>query len=342
MKGKKTPKKSATASIFLIIGLLGLAQIVKATEPLPKDLNEAEAAQAVKIRIKGADAEIREKPDPQSRIIGTAPSGTVLESEEKEGEWYKIAITANVYGYIHQSWAELLSETSPQTHLEESRPEIDKKPARTSPQTLPELGPFPSRKFSLKLILGFGLGFESLETGAYKVYGDRTEPITLHPGGGGSFGLDFGYQFTSNLKLELGIGYQNSGVIATGSSEEVTFSRMPLTLTLIYETTSQRSFQLYFGGGPGFYVAPEVKYDVDNQRSNIKYGPAFGFHGLVGAVKRSKSKKWFYFGEIRYVGVLGYKWTEAYLNGIWAIPSSKFRKFGANGIFLNFGLGFSF
>jgi hypothetical protein len=83
---------------------------------------------------------------------------------------------------------------------------------------------------------------------------------------------------------------------------------------------------------------------VDNQSMNIKYGSSFGFHGLVGAVKKSKSKKWFYFGEIRYIGVLGYKWTEAYINGIRAtlLSSSKFRKFGANGIFLNFGLGFAF
>jgi hypothetical protein len=50
----------------------------------------------------------------------------------------------------------------------------------------------------------------------------------------------------------------------------------------------------------------------------------------------------FYFGEIRYVTVFNYKWKKATYNGFSAIPSSSFAKFGANGIFLNFGLGFYF
>jgi hypothetical protein len=308
-------------------------------ETLPAEVSKEEFGKKIELRIIAEEAEIREGPDAQSRLMGQAPRGTVLESEEKYGTWYKVAVAANVYGFIHQDQLELLARPKPQESPKEQVQAEREQPQKSAVSVqAAETTKYP--RFSLRLTVGGGVGFESIETGAYKIMNDQSEPITLHPGGGVNLGVDFGYLITRTLKLELGLGYQSSGVIA--GEEQVTFSRVPLSLTLSYELPSQRSYNIYFGGGAGLYNAPEVKYDVDNVNFNITYGSSFGIHGLVGFIKKSKSRKMFYFGEIRYVGIFNFKWKTATLYNIQFTPSSSFAKFGANGIFLNFGLGFYF
>jgi hypothetical protein len=305
----------------------------------PAEVSREAFGKTVELRIIAPEAEVREGPDAQSRLMGQAPRGTVLKSEEKYGTWYKVAVAAHVFGFIHQDQLELLAPAKPQESPQEQvptergQPQNSTVPIQAAAKTI-------SRRFSLRLTVGVGLGFESIKTGAYKITNDQSEPITLHPGGGGNLGVDFGYLITPNLKLELGLGYQNSGVIAGG--EQVTFSRMPLTLTVSYELPSQRSYNISIGGGAGLYNAPEVKYDVDNVDIHITYGSSFGIHGLVSFIKKSKNRNWFYFGEIRFVGVFNYQWKSATINGLSAIPSSSFAKFGANGVFLNFGIGWFF
>lgn len=315
----------------------------RATAP-QAELVKEEFGEKLKVKIIAQAADIREGPDTESKLMGQAPSGTVLETEEKQGQWYKVAVAANVYGFIHQNELELLGGPKAQKPLQEPEPQAVEK-TRTPPTPAHLAADAEStkrRKLSLKLTLGFGFGFESIDTGAVKLYEDRTEPITLHPGGGGNFGVDFGYLITENMKVEVGIGYQSSGVIS--GDEQVTFSRMPLTLTLSYKFPSPRSFNVYVGGGGGLYNAPEVKYDVDNFDINVKYGSSFGLHGLVGLLKRPKGKNWFFFGELRFVAVFNYKWNTATYHGM-SFPlysSDPFAEFGANGIFFNFGIGWLF
>jgi len=312
-----------------------------AATPQAEHIKE-EFGEKLKVHIIAEEADIREAPDAKSKLLGQAPNGTMLETEEKQGPWYKVAVAANVYGYIHQGQLEVLGGPIATEPPPEEKPR-EIKQAQTQPTPVAQAADSSKRrKISLKLTLGFGFGFESIETGAYKIYDDRTEPVTLHPGGGGNFGVDLGYLFTENMKLELGIGYQNSGVVA--GDEQVSFTRMPLTLTLSYKFPSPRSFNVYVGAGGGLYAAPEVKYDVDNVDINIKYGSSFGLHGLVGLVKRPKGKNWFFFGELRYVAVFNYKWEEATYHGS-SFPiysSESFYEFGANGIFVNFGIGWLF
>lgn len=305
------------------------------------ELVKEEFEERLKVNIIAQEADIREGPDVESKLMGQAPRGTVLEAAEKLGPWYKVAVAANVSGFIHQSFLEVLGGSKAKDPRQEPEP-MDVEQEKTTPPPPQSAESAKRRKLSLKLTLGFGFGFESIETGAYKIYNDRSEPITLHPGGGGNMGVDVGYFITESLKVELGIGYQNSGVIA--GDEQVTFSRMPLTLTLSYELPSQRSYNIYVGGGAGLYNAPEVKYDVDNVDINVKYNSSFGIHGLAGFIKRSKSRKWFWFGELKYVGVFNYKWTKASYHGMASTlySSNPFAEFGANGIFVNFGIGWFF
>jgi SH3-like domain-containing protein len=295
-----------------------------------------------KIRVSAENAEIREGPTSGSREMGQAARGTELEAVEMAGEWYKVEVAAGIYGYVHQAHVEAVGPSSPQEYpVREAVPAPQDKPQDPVPAAPRSAEGGAKRKFSLKLSLGGGFGFEKIATNFYKIQGESSEEIIISPGGGGSFALDLGYYLTRELKLELGIGYQNSGVFAS-NRDEISFTRMPLTLTLLYEFPSPKSLQVYAGGGAGLYNAPEMKFEVGNESAVIKYGSSFGLHGLVGAVTRSKSGKWFYFGELRYVGVFNYKWTEARANGYSFIPLSKYQEFGGNGIFVLFGIGFYF
>jgi hypothetical protein len=330
---------------FVISGYIHRSDVnvLEGEEEIPQtSLNKELFKETIKVRVVSQAAEIRENPDKTSQLMGEAPHNSELETDMKQGEWFRVKVAANVYGFIHQEHLEPMDK--PLTHgiAEVSKPEQEEQPESTPYQAAQASASTQNRRITLKLTLGYGFGFESIETGAYKIYDDRTEPITLHPGGGGNFGVDVGYLITRSLKLELGIGYQNSGVIA--GEEQVTFSRMPLALTLTYELPSQRSYNIYLGGGGGLYNGAEVKYEVDNMDINVKYKSSFGIHGLVGFIKRSKSRKWFWFGELKYVSVFKYQWTKATYSGMAYIlySSNPYAEFGANGIFLNFGIGWFF
>jgi len=313
-------------------------------------MGEADAAQPTavavvafdaprKVRVNAEKAEIKEEPAFDSRGMGQASRGTELEAVAMAGEWYKVEVASGIYAYIHQIHVETVELPQAVPAREAAPAPLDKPqdPAPGASQSAAAL----KRKFSLKLTMGFGYGFERLETNYFREQGDNRDPIIISPGGGGHFGLEVGYYVTRELRMELGFGYQNSGVFAS-NKDEISFTRVPLTLTFIYEFPSPKSYQIYAGGGAGLYNAPEMKVEVGNTNINIKYGSSFGLHGLLGIITRSKSGKWFYFGELRYVGVFNYKWTDATINGYPAIPGSKYKEFGGNGIFILFGIGLYF
>ncbi|MEA3420850.1 MAG: SH3 domain-containing protein, partial [Acidobacteriota bacterium] len=66
-------------------------------------------AQSVSIRLKVVteQANVRLKPDIGSIIIYQLPQGTIVDSSEKEGEWYRVRLVQDegdtVSGYVHES-----------------------------------------------------------------------------------------------------------------------------------------------------------------------------------------------------------------------------------------------
>lgn len=303
-----------------------------------------EKAPKVKIRVKATEAEVRADPDFTAEIIGQAPQGTVLESVRMQGDWYKVLITSNLFGYIHRKQVEILEKEVPAKRVMEEEKTKEEQPEEISHQIqepVPRMEKPFKRNFSLKGTIGFGIGFDKIFTGYYKIMNDNYEDIYIYPGGGVNVDANFGYNLTSSIKVELGIGYQSSGVFAPRTDEEVTFSRVPLTLTLTYEIPSRRSYQIYIGAGPGIYLSPEYKIVVGQSRANVNYNSSFGLHGLVGVIKQNKNKPFFFFGELRYVGVFNYEWNEASVTGYALIPT-EIANLGGNGIFINFGMGYYF
>ena len=66
------------------------------------------AEQKIKITVAGKDAAIHLSPDAGSRIIQSAPFGSVFEAERKTGEWYEIKLPSKlgvtITGYIHEKF----------------------------------------------------------------------------------------------------------------------------------------------------------------------------------------------------------------------------------------------
>lgn len=69
------------------------------------------------IKVIVGSANVRLKPDFNSQVITTIPSGTLLEPTSKSGEWYQISVSpdekgAVVTGYIHQSTVQEVQTTA--------------------------------------------------------------------------------------------------------------------------------------------------------------------------------------------------------------------------------------
>ena len=49
-------------------------------------------AETVKLKVVASAANVRLTPDLGSRIVGTAGAGTILESAERLGDWFKVTL----------------------------------------------------------------------------------------------------------------------------------------------------------------------------------------------------------------------------------------------------------
>lgn len=91
-------------------------------------IGEIGEAAKLKIRVIVQRANIRLKPDISSPVIAKAPIGTALESEGKEGKWFKVNLPPDesgfvVSGYIHESIVEIVEEIK-EVPKEEKLPEV--------------------------------------------------------------------------------------------------------------------------------------------------------------------------------------------------------------------------
>ena len=89
------------AILLSLIALIGISSISQAV--------------TTKLRIKVPNANIRAEPELTAGIIAQAPLGTILVSDIKSGDWYKVAIPGTSgatakYGFIHQSTADVIEE----------------------------------------------------------------------------------------------------------------------------------------------------------------------------------------------------------------------------------------
>ena len=58
-------------------------------------------AEKIKVRVISENAKLLLSPDPDSRVIMVIPLGTVLESEEQTGSWFKVSLPPDEKGFVN-------------------------------------------------------------------------------------------------------------------------------------------------------------------------------------------------------------------------------------------------
>lgn len=164
----------------------------------------------VKVTVKMAN--VRLKPDLSSMVIGKMPLGTILESDEKIGEWFRVNLPPDesgvvVSGYMHQSVVEKIIEAPVKEMEKEKEKEMPKKiekpvkPAK-QPSKVPKIPV--SKDSKLKIGVLGSAGFTIVDLTKASGY---DEPILTN---WGTFHYQFDLQATYKiglLELGLEVGY---------------------------------------------------------------------------------------------------------------------------------------
>jgi hypothetical protein len=96
------------------------------------------AAGVITLQVTSEQANIREQPDISSRMLKQVVTGTILEAESKEGEWYKVRVDLDtggtVIGYVHESLVRVVpgapEQVGNQPPQENPRPQPSAQPAK--------------------------------------------------------------------------------------------------------------------------------------------------------------------------------------------------------------------
>jgi hypothetical protein len=202
----------------------------------------AEGEQA-KLKVIVKRANVRLKPDLNSRVLKVVQEGTVIESEGKEQAWYKISIPADtpgfiISGYIHESVVTVVEDAQKEVQEkkqvegagEKARKEGETKkevPPKIKPVILPIEAPVKKTGFSFRpyVKLGFlvltpsaaDLGYVDAEGGSLDEYLDVRN---FNFGGGIQFLVPLGgSERRSKLGVDLGAQSLFTSHFDTGASD---------------------------------------------------------------------------------------------------------------------------
>jgi hypothetical protein len=163
------------------------------------------AEQKIKITVAGKDAAIHLSPDAGSRIIQSAPFGSVFEAERKTGEWYEIKLPSKlgvtITGYIHEKFVATeqpakTPETPAQIAREPVAPRPEKKPPAKADIAV-RFGYSPGSNVSSQSAFTYTWSSGSLKTAA------EAGEIGHEFGTSLGAGLAFSYFFAGNIGVQL-------------------------------------------------------------------------------------------------------------------------------------------
>lgn len=302
-------------------------------------------AETIKLKVIATTANIRLLPDLESRIVGTASAGNILESAERNGDWFKVSLPAGpdgiaVTGYIHMKTVEVQAEAP---RSSKNLP-IQKIQAKMAPLPAPALRQTSNNRYAFKLTGGLARlsgGDASANRTAYSAYwrdraqqpgsGIEIEGETQAINSGMSFEADVIYSLNSRLGIGIGAGTiqvskdkdQGRMVIRwTGEVRTVSrgnkFSAIPIKLGIFYNLLQGHKMNLYLNAGAGYYLAKwqELEdYEAESQgtsywkkyETNVHSG-GIGFHGGVGLEYRLlRNVSLVLEGSGRYARISGFK-----------------------------------
>ncbi|MFQ6083951.1 MAG: hypothetical protein ACE5WD_11440 [Candidatus Aminicenantia bacterium] len=207
MKTNLSHEKQAIFLSLLICFLLFLTGITQAAN--------------LKVRVIVDKANVRLKPDITSTPVGKVSIGTVLESDKKEGKWYRVTLPPDEYGftvsgYIHERIVEVVEEEKPP----EVSPPVIQEPvvreerlAPVKPRYTPRRRKAPQRAFTSKL--GIGVAFPS---------GDWSDLFTIGLGAN----ISGSYSILSQPQIDLIGGLEGFYFFRESGYVDVSMSRILL------------------------------------------------------------------------------------------------------------------
>ncbi len=232
------------------------------------------AGQSVILKVKVQTANVRSEPDLSSGAVAQVKLGTLLESTNKVGSFYEVAVIdkdgKTVYGFLHESVVDVVGgEKEVPKEVEravEPEPRAAARPQKVEPV---------SAEFK-KIGLGLFVGFSS----------------TSEYGSGLAYGANFYLGVTKNIGLEVsGLRFQTT---TKDSDDETKLSKgklavMPVQASLIVRFPVGTGVVPYVAAGGGYYLNSftldaalvgswnDLGIDIDETIDN-----AFGFHFGAG------------------------------------------------------------
>ena len=199
-EGGKTKKTALIGIMVLIFAVSGLS-----------------AEKTVILKVKVQSANVRSEPDPTSPVVAQVKAGDLLESTQKVGSWYEVAVTdqndRTISGYINSLVVDVVSAKEV-TKPKVAEPEIGEQPTRPK-KPLAREPVRPARASSrstsgFKIMGGLALTNMSLNNYFLEDYSYTKKSRTSFTGG---IGYELGF---SNFGLELDLMYFPNGCITEG------------------------------------------------------------------------------------------------------------------------------
>ncbi|MFX1514249.1 MAG: hypothetical protein ACFFCQ_16870 [Promethearchaeota archaeon] len=258
---KKSTFIGNTIFLLLVFSLLLMGQIAHAAE--------------FRLRVKISDAEIRLKPNKESTLISKAPLGTILKSQEKIGEWYKVDLPPDeqgviISGYIHQNDVDVSKEIEEPPKQEIVREEPEPRVEGTGQPTKEEK----KKKFSFRA--GLGVAFPT---------GDWSDLFNLGLGAmvGNSFSLVQQQMFDLALVGSFG-GYI---FLRKSGYTDISWTRIFLSGDIRLSLKANQ-FSIFGQGGAGIYL--DILEISDwlwgkAEDSEFRFGPRIGGGIEIGSIE---------------------------------------------------------
>ncbi len=266
------------------------------------------------IKVVTEQANIRLRPDIGSVIIRQVPKGTILESWEKTGEWYKVKLEEGqeqVFGYVHESLVTLISPLPPEKVEDKIQPEIEELEPAEPPQPQivpPSLPPSQPKKplFDLYLSGGGGLvlggDINDGAQGLADFYGEAlaaegtgdVDPVRL----GLVYGVELSIPLLSNLFVGLGGDYfeseETSRVEYSATEGTNVFKTRPKIQILPLRVS------LSFYPSEAFYLKAGVEYAFAKAFYFYRFETETAWEEWQGEAKAQ---------DFGFLGGFGFEWT---------------------------------
>lgn len=246
-------------------------------------------AETVKLRVKVTAANIRLEPDLKSRIIGEVHTGTILESDERIGDWFKVVFQpgqdeTSIIGHIHVSTIEILAgpaDIAKVVPIEAVSEEVAPVMGPAVPSAETSAPQSPGGRIDIRFTGGLGYldgGDASANRTAYTAYmrdrerqpgsGMSIEGETESIHAGTNWEADAVYKLNSRLGIGFGVGYIHAGkdkgqsrMVSRWPERVVTVDRgtmlsaVPIKLGVFYSLLQGGKFHVVVNAGTAYYLA---------------------------------------------------------------------------------------